>query len=317
MRWLPSIEPLSSLTMADRYLESRLQGAPSEMLKARVEAALRRRWVGWSAPDTGLSPAHRFVAEMDDGQRVFIKAATTPETADWLRNERRALAAAPAFGPKEIVWLDDDDETPLLIVEALVDAYWPAQPGGTRWRPGDLDRVFAAIEALSAEAPSLALPTTRSEPTQGWRNILDEPAPFLALDLCSARWLDQHGQALAEAEARLDRRGDAFVHGDMRSDNICLTDDAVKFVDWSNARRGAHATDLALFLPTAHLEGGPAPASVMPDGGAWGAQQSAELARRAASDTQAPDWLRRVFRRLARINLDWAVEALELPGRDR
>ena len=103
----------------------------------------------------------------------------------------------------------------------------------------------------------------------------------------------------------------------MRNDNICLTENAVKFVDWSHARRGAKATGLALFLPTAHLEGGPPPASVMAEGGPWAAQQSAELALRAVSETQAPTWLRRVFRRLARINLDWAIQDLGLPARDR
>ncbi len=112
-------------------------------------------------------------------------------------------------------------------------------------------------------------------------------------------------------------RGDTFVHGDVRSDNICLTNRSVKFVDWSHARRGAKATDLALFLPTAHLEGGPRPASVMAGGGPWAAQQSAELALRAIGDTRAPAWLRRVLLRLVRINIDWAIEDLGLAARDR
>ena len=46
-------------------------------------------------------------------------------------------------------------------------------------------------------------------------------------------------QQVARAESRLDRTGSAFVHGDMRSDNICLAQDRVIFVDWSDARRGA------------------------------------------------------------------------------
>ncbi|HLZ82918.1 MAG TPA: hypothetical protein VKQ54_05080 [Caulobacteraceae bacterium] len=301
--------------MADRYVPSSLQRAPPEALTTRVEKVLGRRWSAWSKPNTGLSAAHRFIVELDDGARVFVKAATTAETAVWLRNERQALAAAPAFAPREIGWIDDGDDSPILIVEALVDAYWPAQPGGTRWRPGDLERVFSAVRALSEQKPLLTLPAGRREPTQGWTTILNAPVTFIGLGLCSARWLDRHGPALAQAEAGLEWRGDAFVHGDMRSDNICLTDDCVKFVDWSNARRGAKATDLALFLPTAHLEGGPPPASVMAGGGPWAAQQSAELALRAISDTQAPEWLRRVLRRLARINLDWAIQDLSLPAR--
>ncbi|HLI67001.1 MAG TPA: phosphotransferase [Caulobacteraceae bacterium] len=305
--------------MADRYVPSGLQGAPPAALTARVEAALGRAWSAWSKPSTGLSAAHRFLVELDDGTSVFVKGATTAQTAAWLRNERAALGAAPAFAPKEVAWIDDGDDFPILVVEALVEAYWPVQAGGTQWRAGDLERVFAAIKALSELQPPPVLPADQNQrASDGWKTILASPEAFLRLQLCSAAWLDRHGETLSSAAAALDWRGEAFVHGDMRSDNICLTDDAVTFVDWSEARRGAAATDLALFLPTAHLEGGPAPASVMPHGGPWAAQQSAELALRAADETRgAPPWLLRVFRRLARINLDWAIEDLGLPARDK
>lgn len=304
--------------MADRYIPSSLQGAPPEGLTARVEEALGRRSSAWSKPSTGLSAAHRFLVELDDQTNVFVKGATTPQTAVWLRNEREALAAAPAFAPKEIAWIDDGDDAPILIVEALVDAYWPVQGAGTQWRPGDLERVFSAIKVLSELKPPVALPADRNQRARnGWTTILRAPEAFLGLKLCSVHWLDRHGPALSDAAAELDWRGDAFVHGDMRSDNICLTGDSVKFVDWSDARRGAKATDLALFLPTAHLEGGPPPASIMANGGPWAAQQGAELALRAIDDKRAtPEWLRRVFRRLARINVDWAIEDLDLPARD-
>ena len=102
----------------------------------------------------------------------------------------------------------------------------------------------------------------------------------------------------------------------MRSDNICLTADGVKFVDWAQASRGASDTDLAIFLPAAHLEGGPAPYDVLPDAAPWAAAGAANLAGRAANDAAAPEWLRRVFRRLARINLDWAIASLGLPPCD-
>jgi hypothetical protein len=304
--------------MADRYVPSSLQSAPPEALTARVEKFLGKRPSSWSKPNTGLSAAHRFVVELEDGSRVFVKAATTAQTAVWLRNERQALAAAPQFAPREIGWIEDGDDAPILVMEALVDGYWPAQPGGTQWRPGDLERVFSAIRSLSELKAPLALPADRNQRSRdGWAIILRAPEAFLGLKLCSAHWLDRHGPALSDAAAELNWQGDAFVHGDMRSDNICLTSDSVKFVDWSDARRGAKATDLALFLPTAHLEGGPPPASVMADGGPWAAQQGAELALRAVDDTRAaPEWLRRVFRRLAQINLDWAIEDLGLPARD-
>jgi hypothetical protein len=192
---------------------SSLQGAPPQALTARVEAVLGRRWSAWSKPHTGLSAAHRFLVELDDGARVFVKGATTAQTAAWLRNERLALAAAPAFAPNEIAWIDDGDDAPILVVEALVDAYWPVQRGGTQWRPGDLERVFSAINALSDLGGPLALPADRNQQAHdGWRTILDAPDTSLGLELCSARWLDRHGPALSDAEAGLDWRGEAFVH---------------------------------------------------------------------------------------------------------
>jgi hypothetical protein len=102
----------------------------------------------------------------------------------------------------------------------------------------------------------------------------------------------------------------------MRSDNIWVGETGVKFVDWPQACRGAPETDLAAFLPATVLEGGPAPQEVFPEGGHWGAAQAANLARRAANETHAPAWLRRVFRRMAAINLDWAAATLDLPSRD-
>jgi hypothetical protein len=301
--------------MAGRYATSSSQGAPPDSVRERVEAVLGARFRHWSKPDTGLSPAHRFVVALADGRRVFVKAAASRQTAALLRNERLALASAPPrFTPAVLAWIDDADDTPILVTEAL-DGHWPASHRGVDWRPGDLQRVFAAIRELS-HAPAQALTADQSEPSKGWRTILAAPQRFLGLGLCSAGWLDIHGSALATAEAARERRGEAFVHGDMRSDNICVMDDGVKFVDWSDARRGAHDSDLAVFLPTAHLEGGPSPADVMPDGGAWAAQQCAELALRAIEHDDAPEWLRGVFRRLVRINLDWAIASLGLRPRD-
>ena len=147
--------------MADSYVPSSFQSAPPEALIARVEEALGRRGLAWSKPSTGLSAAHRFLVELYDRASVFVKGATTAQTAVWLRNEREAIAAAPTFAPKEIAWIDDGDDAPILVVEALVGAYWPVQSGGTQWRPEDLERVFSAMEALSALKPPPALPADR------------------------------------------------------------------------------------------------------------------------------------------------------------
>jgi hypothetical protein len=295
--------------VAKSYVPSASQAAPPAALRARVEALVGESSLTWSKPDTGLSAAHRFLVAFESGRSAFIKAATTPQTAALLRNEHLALLTAPRrFTPRVLAWTDGDDAFPLLIAENLVDGHWPASHAGVHWRAGDIERVIAAIRALSEITAPEALPCETSERAAGWPMILAAPGFMTGLGLCSSAWLDAHGEELARAESRLIRKGNAFVHGDMRSDNICLTDDRVIFVDWSEARRGAAATDLAMFLPAARLEGGPAPQGILPDGGPWAAAECAELALRARDDIAAPAWLARVLRRLAWINLDWAVK---------
>ena len=132
----------------------------------------------------------------------------------------------------------------------------------------------------------------------------------------SAGWLDRCADALAEVEGRVALAGDRLVHGDIRSDNVCFAGRRAVFVDWSHAARGNAAHNLASVLPSLHLEGGPPPDDVMPDGGGWAALNAGWLAVRGLSDPTAPSWLRRVLRRLILINLEWAARELRLPEPD-
>ncbi|MEM7132029.1 MAG: hypothetical protein AAF702_37310, partial [Chloroflexota bacterium] len=84
-------------------------------------------------------------------------------------------------------------------------------------------------------------------------------------------------------------------------------------VDWSQARRGSPQHDLSYVLSTLHLEGGPDPYTIMPDGGDWAAYRSGQFALRAMHETGVPDWLKKVFQRLTVITMTWAVQSLELP----
>src|SRR5438874_844346 len=58
--------------------------------------------------------------------------------------------------------------------------------------------------------------------------------------------------------------GDDLVHGDVRSDNLCFLGDRVVLVDWNWACRGNGMIDIAGWLPTLHLEGGPPPDTLLP-----------------------------------------------------
>ena len=51
--------------------------------------------------------------------------------------------------------------------------------------------------------------------------------------------------------------GEAFLHLDVRSDNICIADGRAVLVDWNWASLGNPRVDLAFWLPSLSHEGGP------------------------------------------------------------
>ncbi len=67
---------------------------------------------------------------------------------------------------------------------------------------------------------------------------------------------DHLGSPVASAHS------DTLVHFDLRADNIVLTRRDVFFVDWPHARVGAPWLDLAYFLPSVAMQGGPLPDEV-------------------------------------------------------
>ena len=286
-------------------------------LVAIIEETLARKAIEFSQPDCGLSAAHRFSVRLDDGSRVFVKAATDEDTNEWLRTEHLVLSTmSHELMPRVVAWVEPVGGWPVLIAEDLSHAYWPASHAGVTWRSGDVDLLFAAIEQLSSLPANPQLSAMENRTTSIWSSIAAKPEFFLTLELCSARWLGDAIDTLIDAERNADVTGDAFVHGDIRSDNICIQGTQVKFVDWSHAARGSSTYNLAQVLPTLHLEGGPPPYEIMPNGGSYAAASCAGHIRRLARDQGMPGWLQDVFRRLIAIDLRWAAASLALPKLD-
>jgi Ser/Thr protein kinase RdoA (MazF antagonist) len=90
----------------------------------------------------------------------------------------------------------------------------------------------------------------------GWR-ILSAEARDAPMD----DWCRAHLDELAGVEARWEdaTRGDGLIHGDVRSDNVLLTDDRVVFVDWTSTCAGAPWFEVVAMLPSVELESGGAP----------------------------------------------------------
>ncbi|MGZ4110672.1 MAG: aminoglycoside phosphotransferase family protein, partial [Actinomycetota bacterium] len=149
----------------------------------------------------------------------------------------------------------------------------------------------------------------------GWREVAADPAPFLALGLCSPVWLERHLEVLNEAARSAPLDGRALLHLDVRSDNVCLRDGSAVLVDWNWATVGNPELDLFAWLPSLHAEGGPPPEEVTTGGGELAAALAGFFCAHAAlpSIPTAPR-VRPVQLAQARVALPWAARALGLPA---
>jgi hypothetical protein len=203
----------------------------------------------------GWSVNEHWIVELADHRRAFLKHSAPMEPCPtWLRDERMAYAAFEgSFVPRVLGWADG--ARPLLILEDLSPgAHWPPP-----WRPGDVDAVLATLREVAA-APVLApLPRLADDSIGGWPAVARDPAPFLGLGLVSRAWLDTALPRLVDAWEATPIDGDALLHGDVRGDNLCLRDGRAVIFDWSHARIGNPDFDVAFWLPSLALEGGPQP----------------------------------------------------------
>jgi thiamine kinase-like enzyme len=100
----------------------------------------------------------------------------------------------------------------------------------------------------------------------------------------------------------------------LRSDNICITDRQVKFIDWNGACLSNPKLDLGFWLPSLAYEAGLEPETIMPDAPEVASWVSGFFAARAGLPeiSDAPR-VRPVQRRQLATALPWAVRALDLP----
>lgn len=238
-------------------------------LDERIERAVGSRPVRYEQRPGGYSTADRFAVTLADGRSVFVKSADAPNLAEWLRREHEVYAAlAGSFIPALEGW-DDDGVRPLLAIEDLSDADWIP-----RWDAVRVAAVLEALEELAAATPPPNTPTVResfAELFDRWRVVEADPGPFLSVRLRDAAWLDRALPVILAAVDSAPISGDRVCHLDVRSDNLCFRDGRAVLIDWNWTSLANPAVDIAAWLPSVHVEGGPPPWEVMSDGGALGA----------------------------------------------
>jgi hypothetical protein len=283
-------------------VDAALSGRIARLLGSAVEAArpaLR-----------GYTPALRYIASLRDGRSVFVKAGADELTSGWLRDEHAVYAALRApFQPALLGW--DPEDPPILVLEDLSDAAWPPP-----WTDPQIEAVVDTLHDVHVTQPPTGLPAAREfflrEP--GWTMIAADPAPFLSLGMSSAAWLEGALPELIRAEASAPLEGDALLHFDVRSDNLCVRGSRAILIDWNGASVGNPDVDLASWLPSLEVEGGPPPEAHLPDAPALAALVAGYFAARAGLPTipRAPR-VRDVQRQQLASALPWACRALALP----
>jgi hypothetical protein len=238
-------------------------------LDERIERAVGSRPVRYEPRPGGYSTADRFAVTLADGRSVFVKSAQEPNLAGWLRREHEVYSAlSGSFIPELLGW-DDVGVRPVLTIEDLSDADWTP-----RWDVGRVAAVLAALDELAGAPPPPDTPPVResfAELFDRWRVVEADPGPFLSAGLRDAAWLDRALPVILAAVDSAPVDGDCVCHLDVRSDNLCFRDGRAVLVDWNWTSLANPAIDVAAWLPSLRVEGGPHPWDVLPDAGSLGA----------------------------------------------
>jgi hypothetical protein len=261
----------------------------------------------------GYAANEHWTAEFADGTRAFLKhAAPIDPCPQWLRDEERVYAALSGpFMPQLLAW--EDAERPLLVIEDLSDARWVPP-----WSDADIDAVLTTLNKVAATTPTGPLPRFEHYRLPTWDRVAADPGPFLSLGIGGRSWLEDALPALLDAAARTPVAGDAVIHCDVRSDNLCIKDGRAVLYDWNHAALGNPAADVALLLPTLHLEGGPEPdemARRVPGVDDFAAYLAGFFAQGAGlPPPQGAPRVRDFQQRLLEVSLPWACRVVGLPA---
>lgn len=276
----------------------------------RIERALGWRPTAFrrAAPGRGDTATNQRWIGSDDRRSAFVKIGATELTARWIRDEYENYQAIQGWFMPRVLGVDDDGERPVLAIEDLSACAWPPP-----WTPDRVQGVLAVLAAIRSTPPPDRARGQVLDWGTNWPEIAAAPGELLALGLCSPRWLDANLPALLDAAAAARLGGDALIHMDIRSDNLCFREGRAVVIDWNHAAIANPDLEVAAWLPSLQAEGGPAPETILPDAPELAAWLAGFFGSRAGGPPipEAPH-VRPLQVAQLRTALPWAARALGL-----
>lgn len=285
------------------------KNALSGDLLHRIERLLGKPIESYRSVQGGYTPALRLVCNTAAAS-FFVKVGATPLTCENLRREIQVYhRVSGSFVPTLIAWEDHETE-PILVIEDLSACDWTPS-----WNERRVELALTQIEAMHGTKVQLE-PYAEVRPAHdhNWQVVAADPIPFLSIGIAGKQWLDAALPTLIASEARCAPSGDSLCHWDLRSDNMCFSENRSIFIDWNLACLSNPKLDLGFWLPSLEYEGGPKPESILPDAPEVAAWVSGFFASRAGLPviSDAPR-VRLVQRQQLETALPWATRALDLP----
>ena len=224
-------------------------------LRARIAAAVGGSYVDDTPAHGGFSAGYAGVVRTTTA-RAFVKASSPGGHDDSLMLYRREAALLPripsGLAPGVIGVIDDADGFALII--EVVNGAHPGSP----WTTDALRAIARTMQKVAGTTAPEGVPDGAGDLTglTHWSRIADDPALRTGLPHDLGLRL---GELVAIEKDFADAvSGRMLIHGDLRADNILITGDDARFVDWPWAVRGAAWFDLPALLPSIEASGGPA-----------------------------------------------------------
>lgn len=286
--------------------------SPPEAVLTAITAATGAGATSWQHVVAGHTQAEKWLVELQDGRRAFVKAGTETSARAQIEREASILESVAAAYMPRFYGAATVDGWATLVLEDLSRAVWP---------PPYADRGEALLKTVMQVAATPPPQGLRRRPEGRpfgtyWQRIAADPEPVLAHRLFSAGWLERAQPVLDAAESLAELSGDDFLHDDVWAGNVCYTGRGALLIDWASASIGNRRIDLAYALlsirssgtrpPPIHFPEEAAYAALLAGANAYHAAQPADESIRHESVLRA-GWLHDL-----EFALDWASELLQL-----